>query len=101
MDQSVHTPLAGLQQRPSQDIEFPERLEPGTARRRSRLAWAFGTVAPILSSTSALQSTAPDHRAPGPATPQAAPMPVTAAEASIADVPIYLDGLGTVQASNS
>jgi multidrug efflux system membrane fusion protein len=37
----------------------------------------------------------------GPEKHQAPPVPVTIAEVSQRDVPIYLDGLGTVQASNT
>ena len=39
--------------------------------------------------------------APPPARPVAAPVPVTAAAAQTGDVPIYLSGIGTVQAYNS
>ena len=58
-------------------------------------------MALILGATFVLESTPPDDTAQMSTKPQAAPMPVTAAQVSTSDVPIYLDGLGTVQASNT
>ena len=43
----------------------------------------------------------PEETAQSPAKSAAAPVPVTVADVSTHDVPIYLDGLGTVQASNT
>jgi multidrug efflux system membrane fusion protein len=43
----------------------------------------------------------PDKTASTPPKHEPPPVPVTIGEASTADVPIYLDGLGTVQASNT
>ena len=42
-----------------------------------------------------------EEKAQVPAAQQAAPVPVTVADVTTHDVPVYLDGLGTVQASNT
>jgi multidrug efflux system membrane fusion protein len=101
IDQSVHTPPTGLKQSPDQDLESPPRPETGTGRRRSKVAWAFGIVALVLGGTFVLHGAPPENISQTPAKAQAAPVPVTATEVSTRDVPIYLDGLGTVQASNT
>ena len=95
----MHTSPTRLKQSPDDDLESPRTAE--NVRRRSKLAWAFGIVALILGATFVLESTPPDDTAQMSTRPQAAPMPVTAAQVSTSDVPIYLDGLGTVQASNT
>jgi multidrug efflux system membrane fusion protein len=48
-----------------------------------------------------LESGPTEEPSQAPQKQQSAPMPVTVEQASTADVPIYLDGLGTVQASNT
>jgi membrane fusion protein, multidrug efflux system len=101
MDQSVHTPPTGLRRSRDEDAESARAFEDGTSPRRSKLAWAFGIVALVLGATLVFESTPPDEGSQAPAKQQPAPMPVTAAEASISNVPIYLDGLGTAQASNT
>jgi membrane fusion protein, multidrug efflux system len=101
IDQSVHAPLTRLKQSPDQDIESPERPETGTGRGRSKLAWLVGIVALILGATFVLEGTPPEDASQTSVRMQATPMPVTATQASMRDVPIYLDGLGTVQASNT
>ena len=58
-------------------------------------------MALIAGATFVLESKPPDDTAQAPAKQQAAPMPVTATQASTGEVPIYLDGLGTIQASNT
>jgi multidrug efflux system membrane fusion protein len=78
--------------------------EPEVARprvRRRTFVWFFGLLALILGAGMALDRTAIEETAPGPAKPQSAPVPVTVTEASTHNVPVYLDGLGTVQASNT
>jgi membrane fusion protein, multidrug efflux system len=55
----------------------------------------------VLGATFVLQRNPPEDTSQAPAKAQAAPMPVTASQVSTSDVPIYLDGLGTVQASNT
>jgi multidrug efflux system membrane fusion protein len=101
IDQSVHAAPSGLRTSPDQDLESPEEPETGTGRKRSKLAWLFGITALVLGATFVLQRNPPEDTSQAPAKAQAAPMPVTVTEVSTRDVPIYLDGLGTVQASNT
>ena len=61
----------------------------------------IGIVALVLGVTFVLERAPPEDASQAPAKAQAAPMPVTATEVSTHEVPIYLDGLGTVQASNT
>ena len=91
----------GLETSPEEELDPPEGREPAPGRRRSKLAWLFGIAVLILAATFVLEGTPPEDAAPPPAKSQSAPMPVTTAESSARDVPIYLDGLGTVQASNT
>ena len=58
-------------------------------------------MALVLGATFVLVGTPPEQSPPVPAKSQTAPMPVSATQVSTSDVPIYLDGLGTVQASNT
>ena len=101
IDQSVHAAPSRLRTSPDQDLESPKEPETGTERRRSKLAWLFGIAALVLGATFVLQRNPPEDTLQAPAKAQAAPMPVTASQASTSEVPIYLDGLGTVQASNT
>ena len=55
----------------------------------------------MLGATFVLEGTPPEQTSQSPAKQQTAPQPVTVTEASTRDVPIVLDGLGTVQASNT
>ena len=94
-----HLPGSGrAQTRTSNPLRNPR---PGPDGRRSRLAWLFGIAALVLGATFVLEGTPPEDASQAPAKAQAAPVPVTVAEVSTRDVPIYLDGLGTVQASNT
>jgi multidrug efflux system membrane fusion protein len=61
----------------------------------------IGIVALVLGASFVLEGTPPEQSSQIQAKPQTAPMPVTAAQVSTHNVPIYLDGLGTVQASNT
>jgi len=68
--------------------------------RRSRLgtALSFVVVAALAAGGGYYWYTRP---APKPLVRQAPPVPVTVVEAASSNVPIYLDGLGTVSASNT
>lgn len=101
IDQSVHAAPSGLKTSPDHDLESPQKPETGTGSRRSKLAWLFGIVALILGATFIVENTPPEQSPQTQTNPQAARQPVTATEVSTLDVPIYLDGLGTVQASNT
>ena len=100
IDQSVYVPPTGFRQSPDPDLNSPGRPETGS-RRRSKLAWPLGLVALVLGATFVLEGTPPEQTSQSPAKQQTAPQPVTVTEASTRDVPIVLDGLGTVQASNT
>jgi multidrug efflux system membrane fusion protein len=63
--------------------------------------WAVGIGALIIGSTLVYGRLSPEGNVPGGAKPPAAPVPVTVTEVSTRDVPVYLDGLGTVQAANA
>ena len=101
IDQSVRT--APLRHKTSRgpNLDTPEGLKPEPGRRRSRLAWLFAIAALIAGVTFIGTRTPPEDASQAPAKPQAASMPVTVTEVSTHNVPIYLDGLGTVQASNT
>jgi membrane fusion protein, multidrug efflux system len=70
-------------------------------RRGMAVVWLFGLAALILGATFVFEGTPPEETAQSPAKSAAAPVPVTVTDVSTHDVPIYLDGLGTVQASNT
>lgn len=55
----------------------------------------------ILGGTLWFGSLSPRGSEPGGAKPPSAPVPVTVTDVSSRDVPVYLDGLGTVQADNA
>jgi membrane fusion protein, multidrug efflux system len=69
--------------------------------RRSWFLWLFGIAVLVLGATLTIESFNPEHKAPVPSTALATPIPVTVATVSVRDMPIYLDGLGTVQASKT
>src|SRR5262245_56487618 len=69
------------------------------SRRRRLLVLLFAGIAVVVSAASFMQwrRSEPPARAAAPPPP----VPVTVSAAARRDVPIYLDGLGTVQASNT
>jgi membrane fusion protein, multidrug efflux system len=72
---------------PGEDAHQP----PKKMRKRRGFVWLLGLAALMIA----------EQNTSGPEKHQAPPVPVTIAEVSQRDVPIYLDGLGTVQASNT
>jgi membrane fusion protein, multidrug efflux system len=83
-------------------VPHPEFSKP-KVRKRSRWGYVglFGLAALILGATFVLDRSPNQETARGPAQQQPAAVPVTVAEVTTRDVPLYLDGLGTVQASNT
>ena len=97
---------------------FDEQPEEGTApvdapskpkRKRGASAWLTALVA-VAAAVLLFVDRAPIEKTGGTADKTASapekkqgppPVPVTAAEVSVRDVPIYFEGLGTVQASNT
>jgi len=74
---------------------------PTETRRTGRsLIWLLGVAALIGGLVFIYERPAGDKTG-APAQKAALPVPVTAAEVTTADMPIYLEGLGTVQASNT
>jgi membrane fusion protein, multidrug efflux system len=76
----------------------------GAARRRGRrrtLAWLLGLVVLMLGATVVVDHLPVEEKALAPVAQHEAPVPVTVADVSTHEVPVYLDGLGTVQASNT
>jgi multidrug efflux system membrane fusion protein len=63
-------------------------------------AWLLGLAALIAGATLVFESAPPEETAQSPAK-SAAQVPVTVTDVLTHNVPIYLDGLGTVQASNT
>jgi membrane fusion protein, multidrug efflux system len=77
------------------------RVHPKKRQRRRGFAWLLGIAALMLAVVFVVDQK-PEESANAPAKAhQAAPVPVTVAEVSQHDAPVYLDGLGTVQASNT
>src|SRR5262245_66081572 len=83
IDQNVHTPPTRLRRCRDQDVASTS--ETGISRRRSKLAWAIAIVTLVLGATLVFESTPPEQGSQAPAKPTAAPMPVTATEASTSD----------------
>jgi multidrug efflux system membrane fusion protein len=83
-------------------VTHPEFSKPKVKERR---LWSyiglFGLAALILGVTLVLDRSPNQETARGPAQQQPVAVPVTVAEVTTRDVPVYLDGLGTVQASNT
>jgi membrane fusion protein, multidrug efflux system len=89
--ESLDPPLPGEDAR-----EPPKRM-----RKRRGLAWLLGLAAILVAIVFVVDQKPAEDSGNAPAKHQAPPVPVTVAEVSKHDVPIYLDGLGTVQASNT
>lgn len=100
IDQDLHTA-------PSETLEGVSARDASEERKRhktptgSAAVWAVGIGALIIGSTLVYGRLSPEGNVPGGAKPPAAPVPVTVTEVSTRDVPVYLDGLGTVQAANA
>jgi multidrug efflux system membrane fusion protein len=100
IDQDLHTA-------PSETLEGVSAGDASEERKRhktptgSAAVWAVGIGALIIGSTLVYGRLSPEGNVPGGAKPPAAPVPVTVTEVSTRDVPVYLDGLGTVQAANA
>ena len=78
------------------------RVAPEKRRKRRGFVWLLGIAALMVGIAFVLDQKPAEQTANAPANQhQAPPVPVTIAEVSQHDVPVYLDGLGTVQASNT
>jgi membrane fusion protein, multidrug efflux system len=103
IDQDQHTsPSEPLEAASEPDHDDSAATETGKARVGSLRGWLFGIVALIVGATAVIEAgPSPEGNLEHAAKPQALPVPVTVAEAGEGDVPIYFDGLGTVQAVNT
>lgn len=103
MDLRVAGDEGGTPPAPPDISRLPAEAEPETRRPRRRFAWIglLGLGALILGAALLYEDAPQEATAPAPAKPAAALVPVTVTAVSTHDVPIYLDGLGTVQASNT
>ena len=78
------------------------RVPPKKRQRRRGFAWLLGIAALMLVVAFVVDQKPTEESVNAPAKPhQAPPVPVTVADVSQHDMPVYLDGLGTVQASNT
>jgi membrane fusion protein, multidrug efflux system len=102
IDQDQHaSPSEPLNAASEPDHDDPVAPETGKARGRSLGAWLFGIAALIVGATAVIEGGPSEGNLEQAAKPQALPVPVTVTEAGEGDVPIYFDGLGTVQAVNT
>jgi multidrug efflux system membrane fusion protein len=103
IDQDQHTsPSEPLEEASEPDHDDSAATETGKARGRSPGAWLFGIIALIATAMPVVEGgPSPEGNMEQAAKPQTVPMPVTVTEAGEGDVPIYFDGLGTVQAVNT
>jgi multidrug efflux system membrane fusion protein len=77
-------------------------VQPKKRQRRRGFAWLLGIAALMLAVVFVVDQKPADESVNARAKQhQAPPVPVTVAEVNQHDVPVYLDGLGTVQASNT
>jgi membrane fusion protein, multidrug efflux system len=77
-------------------------VQPKKRQRRRGFAWLLGIAALMLAVAFVVDQKPTEESVNAPAKPhQAPPVPVTVADVSQHDMPVYLDGLGTVQASNT
>jgi membrane fusion protein, multidrug efflux system len=84
------------------DDELGERNDTVKPRRkRSTLAWLIGLVVLGIGVALVVDRQPQQETPTAPTAKQAPPVPVTIAEVGTQDVPIYFEGLGTVQASNT
>jgi multidrug efflux system membrane fusion protein len=81
-----------------QDSDTP--AESGGRKGRGFI-WFLGLLALVLGTTFVLEREPEDTRATGSRAGPQLPVPVTVAVAGTLDVPVFLNGLGTVQASNT
>ena len=100
IDQDLHNSSETLEEPPAAELDAAQEPASNCRPRRSPVAWIIGIAALALGGTLVFESMPPEGNRQTQAT-QAAPVPVTVVEASTRDVPIYLDGLGTVQAINT
>ena len=104
IDQDLHNSPETLEEPPAAELDAAKEPASDRRPRRSPVAWIIGIAALALGGTLVFESMPPEGNTPSgrqTQATQAAPVPVTVVEASTRDVPVYLDGLGTVQAINS
>jgi multidrug efflux system membrane fusion protein len=85
----------------STPAEEEVHVPPTTKRKRRGVAWLLGLAALMVGVAFVVDQQPAQETAKAPAAHQPPPVPVTTAEVGQHDVPVYLDGLGTVQASNT
>jgi membrane fusion protein, multidrug efflux system len=98
IDQKVHSSPEALES----DIAADEAAgEPAKPKWRFKPGWLIGPIVLLVVATVVFERT-PRTESPDTAPKhQQGPVPVTVTAATTADVPVYLDGLGTVQAANA
>jgi multidrug efflux system membrane fusion protein len=86
----------------SDEDEAPAAPAKAKRRRWSLTGLSIGVIALIAGLTLIFEATPPENKgAEDAGKPQTQPVPVTITEVTTRDVPVYLDGLGTVQAANA
>src|SRR5262245_60542064 len=96
---SIHTLLEGATLRCS-GTPMHARVEVNAARPRRRAFVVLVLIAVAIAVSVGAWAHWRHSDASARANPPAPPIPVTVSEAARRDVPIFLDGLGTIQASN-
>lgn len=104
IDQDLHNLPETLEETPAAELDAAEKTAGDRTPGRSLAAWVIGIIAVALGSALVFQAVPPKGNTPSgrsAQTTQSVPVPVTVAAASTRDVPVYLNGLGTVQAINA
>ncbi len=84
----------------SPETRLPDDEDETRTRRGRGMAWLLG-IAALIAGLVFVYERPSGEKAQAPGQKQALAVPVTVAEVGVKDVPIYLEGLGTVQASNT
>jgi multidrug efflux system membrane fusion protein len=87
--------------KPVEDGEDEAVEEIPRQRKGKATLWVLGLIALGLGATLVLDRAPQQENRPGEQAAQPAPVPVTVAEVTTNNVPVYFDGLGVVQASNT
>src|SRR5262245_35868071 len=100
LDERLSDRVLEAHEAPAKSRKPDVESEPEVARKGRGFFWLLGLAA-LIAAGVYLYERPLGERSGGPGPKAALPVPVTVAEVTTADMPIYLEGLGTVQASNT